>query len=142
MGIPYLKVEPEEAIKILDESILSGYKTKDTIAEEYFTDKTQVVSRITGWKTLANDWLVVTIGKLDGIFMSQKEVYNFRDSRPPLGATSEDVQYVKIIQTLKARIDKLNEYDSYIRDKFDVKIEVVLGDKITQHGNNSSVEIK
>ena len=47
-----------------------------------------------------------------------------------------------MVSYLKARIDKLNEYDAYIRKQFNIKIEVIEGDKIIQQGDNSKVEVK
>ncbi|OGD99463.1 hypothetical protein A3J17_01715 [Candidatus Curtissbacteria bacterium RIFCSPLOWO2_02_FULL_40_11] len=91
---------------------------------------------------MANDWANDTIKKLGEVFVSQKELYNFRDAEPPFGATSENVHYVGIVSRLKARVDKLNEYDSYIHNQFNVKVEVVGRDKIVQVGDSAKVEIK
>ena len=52
------------------------------------------------------------------------------------------MHFIGIIDHIKARIDRLNEYDRYIRDEFNVKVEVVGRDKIIQQGDNPKVEIK
>jgi len=142
MGLPYLKVQPEEAIQTLDECIVSGYQIKDQITQAYYSDKTQAEQKIPEWQKMANDWVNDTIQKLGEVFVSQKELYNFRDAGPPFGATSENVHYVGIVSRLKARVDKLNEYDSYIRNQFNVKVEVVGRDKVVQVGDSAKVEIK
>lgn len=142
MGLPYLKIQPEQAIQTLDECIVSGYQIKDKITQEYYAEKTKADERIPEWRRMANDWTNNTIQKLETVFVSQKELYNFRDAEPPFGATSENVYYVGIVSRLKVRIDKLNEYDSYIRNQFDVKVEVVGRDKIVQIGDGGKVEIK
>ena len=142
MGLPYLKIQPEEAIQTLDGCIVRGYQIKDQITQAYYSDKTQAEQKIPEWQKMANDWANDTIQKLGGVFVSQKELYNFRDAEPPFGATSENVRYVGIVSHLKARVDKLNEYDSYIRNQFNVRVEVVGRDKIVQVGDGAKVEIK
>lgn len=141
MGLPYLKTQPEEAIKTIDDCIVKGYQIKDKICEKYYSDKTKVNEHIADWQKMSNDWTNETIARLEQVFVSQKELYNFRDSEPPFGATSEDVQFVGIVSRIKARLDKLNEYDAYIRNEFNVKIEVIGRDKIIQSGSDSNVEI-
>ncbi len=141
MGLPYLKIEPEQAIMILDECIVSGYRIKDKISQEYYSNKEQADQKIPEWQKLANDWANSTIQKLEIVFVSQKELYSFRDARPPFGATSENIKYIGIISHLQARTDKLNEYDLYIRNQFNVKLEVGR-DLIIQQGNNPQIEIE
>lgn len=142
MGLPYIKIQPEEALQILDNCIVSGYQAKDKITQEYYSDKQKAAENIARWQKIATDWANDTIQKLGEVFVSQKELYNFRDAEPPFGATSENVHYVGIVSRLKARVDKLNEYDSYIRNRFNVKVEVVGRDKIVQVGDGAKVEIK
>lgn len=142
MGIAYIKVTPEEAIKILDECIVEGYQVKDKINQEYYSDKAGVEGKIGSWQQLSNEWTNNCLKRLGDVFVSLKELYNFRDARPPFGATSENVRFIGIIDHIKARIEKLNEYDRYIREEFNVKVEFVGRDKITQQGDNPKVEIK
>lgn len=141
MGLPYLKIEPDKAIQILDECIVSGYQIKDQISNAYYSDKEHANEKLPAWRQLATDWVNTALDKLGTVFVSQKELYNFRDADPPFGATSENVQYVGIVSKMKARIDMLNTYDSYIRNQFDIKIEVVGRDKIVQ-GDGGKVDIK
>jgi len=141
MGIPYLKIQPEEAIRELDKCIVEGYQARDKITQAYYSAKERADENIAEWQELSNDWANNTIKKLKTVFVSQKEWYNFRDAPPPFGATSENVQYVGIVSYLKARIDKLNEYDTYIRNQFNIKMEFIGRDKIVQQGDNSQVKI-
>jgi len=141
MSLPYLIIEPEEAIKIIDDCIVKGYKVKDVIKNEYYTNKSEVNERITNWRAISNNWTKETIDHLARIFVSQKELYNFRDAEPPFSATSENTQFIGIVSYIKARLDKLNEYDKYIRQQFNVSIEVVGRDKIIQTGSNSTIDI-
>lgn len=142
MGIAYIKVIPEEAIKILDECIVEGYQVKDKISQEYYSDKAGLEGKIGSWQQLSNEWTNNCLKRLGDVFVSLKELYNFRDARPPFGATSENVRFIGIIDHIKARIEKLNEYDRYIREEFNVKVEFVGRDKIIQQGDNPKVEIK
>jgi len=138
MALQYLKVPPENALQILDECIVSGYQIKDKINKEY-SKETINDEKLEGWRQLVFKWLNECIQKLDRVFISQKELYNFRDAQPPFGVTSEDVRWHGIIASLQARIDKLNDYDRFIHDRFNVKIEWIGRDKITQIGDNPTV---
>jgi len=143
MGIPYLKIQPEEAIQELDKCIVEGYQIKDKITQEYHTERAKADERIPEWQRIANDWLNNTIQKLETVFVSQKELYNFRDAHiSPLMISNTNIKWNNIINRLQARIDKLNEYDVYIRNQFNVKVEFVGRDKIVQSGDNSKVETK
>lgn len=142
MGLPYLKVEPDEALKVIDECIVAGYRVKDEISNEYHNDKEGAQAKIDDWRKRAWSWATETIENLGKVFVSEKELYNFRDARPPFGATAENVQYVGIVDTMKARIDKLNAYDEKISQNFNVHLEVVMRDKITQIGDNGTIKTK
>jgi hypothetical protein len=140
MGLPYLKVQPEQAVQTLDKCIVSGYQIKDKITEQYISNKQKADEKIQEWEELAGGWALKTVKELEGVFVSQKELYNFRDAQPTFGATMENVQYVGIKKILQARINKLNEYDMYIRNQFNVKIEVIGRDKIIQNGDGGTIK--
>jgi len=142
MGLPYLKVEPDAALKVIDECIVAGYKIKDEISNEYHGNKEGADAKIEEWRQRGWQWAVDTMNKLSEVFVSEKELYNFRDANPPFGATSENVQYFGTVQTIKARIDKLNAYDEKISQNFNVHLEVVMRDKITQIGDNGTIKTK
>lgn len=141
MGLPYLKIEPEDAIQVIDDCIVSGYHLKDKINQDYFADKTMVGQRISDWKKISQEWSRKVIEKLGNVFVSQKELYNFRDA-PTSGMVrvGTNIEWNGIVNQIEARIGKLNEYDRYIREQFNIHIEVVGRDKITQIGNDAKTE--
>ncbi len=144
MGLPYLKVQPEEAIQVLDECIVSGYKIKDQINAEYFQDRSTVNGeKITRWRDQSHAWADDCLKKLANLFVSQKELYEFRDAPvSPLMRVNTNVDWNEIINKHEAWVKRLTEYDRYIRNEFNVKVEVVGRDKIVQYGDNPTVDIK
>lgn len=143
MALPYLKLPPEKSLLIIDECIVIGYRIKDQIIEEYSQNKSSVNDeKVSAWQLLANKWANESIEKLGSVFVSQKELYNFRDAQVPFGATSENIQWFSIIAQMQARINRLNEYDAYIHQRFNVQVEFIGRDKIVQQGANGKIEIK
>lgn len=142
MALPYLKIQPDQAIQILDECIVSGYQLKDKINEEYFSNKDNAAQLISPWWQSANQWANSTIQKLSEAFVSQKELYNFRDAPlSPLMRVNTNADWNGIINQLEARIGKLNEYDKEIHSRFNIKFEVIGRDKIIQNGVDSEIVI-
>jgi len=142
MALPYLKIEPEQALQILDECIVSGYQIKDKINEEYFANKDKVAQFISTWRLSANEWADRTRQKISGVFVSQKELYNFRDAPlSPLMRSNTNVDWNAIINQITARINKLNEYDKDIHSRFNIKFEVIGRDKIVQNGVEGKITI-
>lgn len=146
MGLSSIKIQPEIAVQILDNCIISGYRVKDEINEDYFQDKSAVDrEKVSKWRIIANKWVNECLQKLGVIFISQKQLYDFRDApSSPLVQVNTNIDWNAIINFLEARINKLKEYDKYIREEFNfnVKLEVVGRDKIVQLGNNSQVKIE
>jgi len=143
MILPYLKLQPEEAIRLLDRCIVAGYQTKDDISTEYFNNKSNVTDqRINQWVLKANTWANNTIESLKTIFVSLKESYNFRDAQASaLVINGTNMQWNSINNQIEARIQKLNQYDADIRSHFSIKVEIVGRDKIVQSGSESQLEI-
>lgn len=143
MSLPYLKLQPEEAIALIDKCIVAGYQVKDKINEEYFADKSNVTDeKIQNWSEEARKWANKTLQELDTIFASAKESYNFRDA--PISALARNGTNIKwngIVNQIEARIQKLNQYDAEIRTHFNIKVEIVGRDKIIQSGDSPQVEI-
>ena len=149
MPIPYLKIQPEKAVGIIEKWIVEGYKIKDLIVLEYnqvkprlgensFTNDT--LEKWSGW---VNKWTNECIQELAGIFVSQRELYNFRDAKPPFGVTNENVRYVSLIDNISARINRLNQYTEFIFQQFNIKFTVKAGrDSIIQMGYSPKMEIK
>lgn len=70
MGLPYIKIQPEEALQVLGNCIVSGYQAKDKITREYYSDKQKADENIAGWQKIATDWANGTIQKLGEVFVS------------------------------------------------------------------------
>lgn len=143
MGLPYLKLQPEEAIRLLDHCIVTGYQVKDEINNEYFNDKSNVTDeKIVLWSEKSKNWANETLQTLAIIFVSLKESYNFRDApTSPLMRNGTNVKWNGIINQIEARISKLNQYDTDIRTNFNIKVEIVGRDKIVQSGTDGQIEI-
>lgn len=149
MAIPYLKVEPEKAVTEIERWIVEGYQLKDKIVKEYgevkprFGDNSFTSDTIARWNQSATEWINNCLQDLEMIFVSLRELYNFRDSKPPFSATNENVHYVGIINAIDARIAKLNEYTNFIYHEFNIKFTVTAGrDAIVQTGHHAIAEVK
>lgn len=143
MGLPYLKIQPEEAIRLIDHCIVTGYQVKDEINNEYFNDKTNVTDeKISRWDAKSNSWANDTLKILATIFVSLKESYNFRDApTSALMRNGTNIKWNGIINQIEARISRLNQYDTDIRTNFNIKVEIVGRDKIVQSGTDGQIEI-
>ncbi len=145
MGVSYLKVSADDAYQILDDLIVAGCKERDLITQSYrpflLAPNSVPSADLDLWEEQAKGWCIRAINELEKIFISQSEPYEFRDANPPFGATAANIRYFMAISKMKARIDKLIEFRNTIRDRFDVHLEVVLGNKIEQIGSDNSVEI-
>lgn len=144
MGLPYLKLEPEEAIRLLDHCIVSGYQIKDEINSDYFQNKSNVKDeKINTWQEKAIQWANDSLKTLEVIFVSLKESYNFRDAQVSIGVISgTNPKWNSIIKQIDARINRLNQYDTDIRGYFNIQVEIVGRDKIIQSGNKNHLETK
>lgn len=142
MALPYLKIEPDLALQVLDKCIVDGYQLKDKINGEYSSQKDKVPILVSGWRQLVDQWTNSTLQKLAQVFVSQKELYNFRDAKvSALMRVNTNIAWNSLINQLEARISKLNEYDKDIHERFNIKFEIVGRDKITQIGNKGEVVI-
>jgi hypothetical protein len=145
MGIPYLKISAEESYQILDNLVVEGNRIRDGIITAYghFGQNPDAVpqTEIKNWQKEANDWCMKTINKLTTVFVSESDLYEFRDAQPPFGASSANPDYVTVIRKMKARLDKLVGFRNTIRDRFEVNLEIVGGHKITQIGADNQANI-
>ena len=120
----FLKVEAEEALQVLDECIVSGYKVKDEINGEYYPNKPVDGERLTKLREKANVWANETIKELRKIYASIKEQYNFRDAKTKqIIVNADDIDYFPIIGNLEARIELLNKYFDFILQHMQVKVK-------------------
>lgn len=145
MGIPYLKLDANESYDRLNKLVVQGNKDRDRIVADYaqYRDKRETVptEKISSWSQIALGWANSTFKDLQDVFVSESELYEFRDAAPPFGATAQNVRYVSITSTMKARIDKLIEFRNTIRDRFEVNLEIVGGHKITQIGSDNQANL-
>ncbi|MEI9966282.1 MAG: hypothetical protein WDN67_01255 [Candidatus Moraniibacteriota bacterium] len=138
MTLPYLKVEPELGISVIEECIVSGYKLKDQINEKYLKLRSEGSEDISVLNQLVFEWRDKVIGSLTTVFVSERELYNFRDARASaLARIGISIKMNSLNNRLEAWIDKLNEYDRYIREQFSVHIEFIGRDKNSIIGNDS-----
>lgn len=144
MALEYLKIEPEEAVRLLDDCIVKGYQAKDNIDSNYFKNKSTITDElINQWNEVAKKWISDTLIELSIIFVSLKYSYNFRDAEiSPLIRTGENRIWDRINKLLAGKIRILNQYDSEIKTHFNIKVEIVGRDKVVQSGNESKLEIK
>ncbi len=146
MGIPYIKVEAEVAVRILDELVVQGYKLKDNINSAYRDDPNMTPQSMVHWHWRVIEWSTHCWMELKGIFVSQKELFEFRDAPSPFDKNSGNLSVRSAmwncsIKTIEGHTSKLMEYDRYIREHCEIKVEIVHGDKITQKGTRNSIEV-
>lgn len=143
MSIPYLKITPEEAVQKIDHLIIEGYQVKDNINSDYFENASDVSDgSIEKWSSQALTWANTCIEELEMIYISQKEAYYFRDATSlPYMRVGTNAKWNGIVNQIEARLEKLKEYDDYIRKNFNIHLEFVSGDKIVQHGSDSEITI-
>jgi hypothetical protein len=138
MGLAYLKVAPEEALQIIDQHAVEGYKIKEAILAEYLANKSDYSGLVEGWKNSLDWWTTIGRSKLQDIFHSERASYIYRDAQASGGYGDGFSAVVTDLLTLfDARINKLNYFDADIRENFRVNLEVIIGDKVTQTGGKN-----
>jgi len=142
--IPFLKVDIVSAVEILDECILAGYKLKDEIAIEYNKVKQRVtVQEMSDWQSESRNWVNNCLNKLQQIYVSPREAYNFRDVKTTrwLISSTANKDYVDIIDMFEAKIKLLNDYLSFILQRPNV-LFYSKRDLFVQFGSDSKQEVK
>src|SRR6266487_3491862 len=97
MSLTYLKIEPEQAVTVLNELIVSGYELKDKLVAEYKnlpqrdapggTEGTVPPDTRAAWTQQQVDWATGTFYKLQAIYLSVAEAYKFKEAQTlPLGS--------------------------------------------------------
>lgn len=144
MELPYLKIEPEKAIQLLDSYLVQGYQKKDQINSEYNQNKATITPElINKWDQIATQWSQQTIMGLQNIFVSLVNAYNFRDAEiSPFIIVGENKDWNNIIKYLDSKIKILNQYNAEIKTYFNIKVEVIGRDKVTVSGSNNKLKIK
>lgn len=142
MSLEYLKIAPEEAVKVLEEQIVKGYQLKDDLHKDYSQDSNISGERITAWRERLNSWTQDVIQKLQDIYLGVRQAYNFRDAKKDgLTRININVDFENIIKTLQSRIDILNSYTDFIFNHANISITAGR-DANVQIGNQPKMEVK
>ncbi|MFH0943200.1 MAG: hypothetical protein V1810_03440 [Candidatus Beckwithbacteria bacterium] len=142
--ILFLKVDVAEAVEILDRCILDGYQLKDKIEAEYKNIKHNIsVEKLTDWQNQSSSWVGNCINKLQQIYVSPRESYNFRDAKNerdyiPFTANPD---YLTIIDMFEAKIKFLNECLNFILQRPNV-LFYSKRDLFVQFGPGTKQEVK
>lgn len=140
-----MKVPAEEAIASIQNLILSGYKLKEDVEAEYAelrTNQAEVMKAAEGWKVTYAKWVRESMEALDKIYESPVYMYNFRDASPTSGmAMVGNVVRSNIVLNTQSRIEKLNEYEQFIRTRVPITV-VINGDQYSINGDNNRVKSK
>ena len=131
-----IKIDPKSALERIDRHIVSGYEKKDVVADEFAANDHQISEELLEkWGILKRDWIVGTIEALEGVFVSEAPLYNFRDAHASFGV-STNPRYTGVLGDFDAKIGKLNEYYQFIQVNFDVKAV-----QITVSGTQNRVNV-
>lgn len=142
MAKAFLKVPPEDALQILEGCIVAGYRLKDVIMSNYRSDKENAQENIKNWQRDTSAWVEDTMKRLNDIYASEKEAYNFRDSETSgLYREGYNVVVSSIENHMMARLKTLNRFYDFILQQSNVQISAG-GDLIMQIGHNPKAEIK
>lgn len=127
MSLPFLKVSPEEAVAQIQGMILVGYQLKDTVNNEHeqarITGGSALVDIAPTWSKRFTAWIDESLTKLNDIYESQVYVYNFRDASLMNGMVmTGNVTRSNVVLGLQSRIERLNEYEKFIRGHVPIEI--------------------
>ena len=150
MPIKYLEVSAEEAVKRLTKLIEEGYKIKIGMDSEYTTlkqekggiDNSSVIESIEKWEVVANKWFSEAIAELFKIYTSKRMGYEFREAHPTIGLISKgnSMKWSTFSRNLGTKIDKLNQFDDFIKREFRIEIEYIAGDKFDNYGTGNQTK--
>ena len=107
MQLSYLRVEPPVAVRILEECLNEGYQLKDTLEHDYFVTQKEHVTqeKMKAWRQKTSDWTNTTLQKLAGVFLNQRQQYNFRDAPIPITRRSGvSADYDNLIHVLQGEL--------------------------------------
>ncbi len=148
--MPYLKVEPEEAVQILDRLVIKAYRIKIWIEnghDEYqrnakWTENSRVIESIQEWQKTLSGWFQEAESDLLKTYVSPRESYNF-GTLTFAEYTNSDAEYKNLLSDIDAKIAILNKHIDFIFDRFNIKITVQAGrDANIQTGRNAVMEVK
>lgn len=147
MAIKYLEISAEDAVQALTKIIEEGYEIKIGMDTEYSNtkqekggiDNSSVIECVTKWETKANDWFRRAMDDLLKIYTSKRMSFEFREAQPPMGfqSNTDNLIWFTVSRSMGAKLDKLNNFDDYIKREFRVEIEYVAGDKFEHYGSGN-----
>lgn len=147
MAIKFLEISAEDGVSALTKVIEEGYEIKIGMDTEYSNtkrekggiDNSSVIECVAKWEAKANDWFRRTMDELLRIYTSKRMSFEFREAHPPMGFQSdaENPKWFTVSRSMGAKLDKLNQFDDFIKREFRVEIEYVAGDKFEHYGTGN-----
>jgi len=127
-----------------------GYQIKIGMDTEYDEPKRQkggidnssVIECVARWEIKANKWFQSAMNDLLRLYTSKRMSFEFRQAQPGLGLQSDadNHKWFTISRSMGAKIDKLNQFDDFIKREFRVQIEYIAGDKFEHHGTGNQTK--
>lgn len=146
MSLLFLKINPEDAVSKIQDMILEGYQLKDSVGNEHEQAKASggasIVDIAPSWSQRYNTWLSSCIMTLKEVYVSEVYAYNFRDAGSFKAMTLVgNPTFSNVVLGIQYRIEKLNDYEGFIRGH--VPIEINVGrDVFINNGGKSNVRTK
>ncbi len=145
MALAYLKINPEDAVKVLEACFSKGACLADQLESEY----REVVNgdmvpdeKLQEWEQKSLAWAVETNRKLSDVFLHERQQYNFRQVKPTaMMRIGINTKFDKTTYTLKARLETLNSFIDFIFQHGNVSI-IAGRDVNIQGGTNNSMEVQ
>jgi hypothetical protein len=147
MTLVYMKVPAEEAVQILEQHLVAGYRLKDILETEYQTKRSagQTITDddINSWSKRSVEWATGCFNELGKVFTTPRQQYTFKEIKTDgLYREGYNYKYEALIKTLQARIDKLDEYINFIFQRSNITIVSAGRDVNMQTGDSSDMEVK
>lgn len=149
MSIKFLNIPAEKAVLALSRIIEQGYEIKIGMDTEYARAKktkggvdSSVHVLVDKWEKQANEWFTKAIKKLSKIYASKRMAYEFQEAQSGIGfgSSDDDPEWRTINRAMRAKLDKLNQFDDFIKREFRVEIEYIAGDKFEHHGKGNQTK--
>lgn len=126
-------MEPEQAVVALNKLIVSGYRLKDKLVAEYNSlpkrekpggHEAVVPSETRAlWAQQIIDWTNHTLQRLQDVYISVAEAYQFREVQTLSVSNSEfDDRFYNQLNTLQARLEVLRDYKDFIFQHTNIQI--------------------
>lgn len=140
-----LKVTPDEAVQVIDECIVSGYRLKASITAEYRQLEKQtrgevIKNLLPDWRKRTSEWTTETIGKLQSIFISDRYAYEFAETQGgAMYSVGENSDWNAQTNLILARVATLNRFDNFLKQNFEIHFKYIAGNNYETHGQDSPI---